>query len=555
MSEESHDIVSSLIETLEDIEANLLEYEQAFYEKREDVELVHHIFRYAHNLKSSLAMVGFSFSSALVHAVESNFDLLRKGLARPNASLFYQCLLAVDRIRTSVVSDIEDATALQDVHNELEIIAADLLRAGTKVEAIIDFALTPESEELLRQSLHAALKVFQIEKLINPQRINHELYATLPIYNDVREIGTLIAVHPSFEMLSANANEAMVRILFATSLTEDEVALHIFDPCKPVHTADREQSVPDVLDQPSTIRIEPIEEKVEVETLVKTMETLELYLLEYDLHVGKSDENTKSLVYHILQYAHSFYEQLSSVRRTDAAYLISIIIVIIKLIHNGSAQPTRLLIYCCLTVVDFIRRSIFVLPDNAHDTSVFEEEREELTATLKHLKAEFTASIKNPPVSKSTLEQESIVNTIAPANKNKLQFLIADDDRICQVVLKGMLGSFGTCTISSDGRMALDVFERHLLETGQTYDLVCLDVMMPYMNGVDVLTEIRRIEHNHHIYGSHGAKIMMTTALSEIDQVFFAFRQQCDAYVVKPITKSKILYQLQKFNILQSNRT
>jgi two-component system chemotaxis response regulator CheY len=43
----------------------------------------------------------------------------------------------------------------------------------------------------------------------------------------------------------------------------------------------------------------------------------------------------------------------------------------------------------------------------------------------------------------------------------------------------------------------------------------------------------------------------MTTALDNIDQVFTAFRLQCDAYLIKPISKSKVLNQLRKLRLIE----
>jgi two-component system, chemotaxis family, chemotaxis protein CheY len=124
-----------------------------------------------------------------------------------------------------------------------------------------------------------------------------------------------------------------------------------------------------------------------------------------------------------------------------------------------------------------------------------------------------------------------------------LNILIAEDDNTSRIVINGMLTPYGKCDTAVNGKEAVRFFSE-ALEQGREYDLVCLDIMMPEMNGQDVLKEIRRIELENGISGSDGVKIIMTTALADSKTLMKAFREQCEAYIIKPIRKLDLLEQL-----------
>jgi two-component system chemotaxis response regulator CheY len=75
--------------------------------------------------------------------------------------------------------------------------------------------------------------------------------------------------------------------------------------------------------------------------------------------------------------------------------------------------------------------------------------------------------------------------------------------------------------------------------------------MMPIMDGTQALKGIRDLEEQYNITGNSRTKIVMTTALDSIDQVFKAFRLQCDAYLTKPISRAKVLNQMRKLHLIE----
>lgn len=131
-----------------------------------------------------------------------------------------------------------------------------------------------------------------------------------------------------------------------------------------------------------------------------------------------------------------------------------------------------------------------------------------------------------------------------------MKILIVEDDNICQTLLKETLSPYGECHTAENGRQAIKAFEESL-EQNDPYDLICLDIMMPEMDGQEALQNIRRIEKEKGIGGSEMTKVIMTTALSDPKNIMKAFvKGQCEAYLSKPIIPDKLFEQLKKLGLM-----
>ena len=133
-----------------------------------------------------------------------------------------------------------------------------------------------------------------------------------------------------------------------------------------------------------------------------------------------------------------------------------------------------------------------------------------------------------------------------------MRVLIAEDDFAGQAVLEGLLSPHGECDIARDGEEAMALFEA-ALAAGRPYDLVCLDIMMPKLDGKEVLRRVRELEKERGRTGLAGAKILMTTALNDFETIMASFRGQCEGYLVKPISKAKLFAQLRALGLLPAD--
>jgi two-component system chemotaxis response regulator CheY len=130
-----------------------------------------------------------------------------------------------------------------------------------------------------------------------------------------------------------------------------------------------------------------------------------------------------------------------------------------------------------------------------------------------------------------------------------MRALIVEDDFTSRLLLQTFISKYGECHVAVNGKEAVAAF-RASLANGQPYDVICMDVMMPEMDGRTAISEIRALEEAGGTFSTHGVKIIMTTALDDPKDVMQAFRVLCDAYLVKPIDTAKLLNQIREFHLI-----
>ena len=130
-----------------------------------------------------------------------------------------------------------------------------------------------------------------------------------------------------------------------------------------------------------------------------------------------------------------------------------------------------------------------------------------------------------------------------------MKILIVEDDFTSRKFMLKFLSKFGECDITVDGKEAVDAFSM-ALEEDEGYDLICLDIMMPVLDGYQTLKQIREKEDELGILEGNRAKIIMTTALNERRNVSKAFELGCTAYAGKPINQMKFENVLKKLELI-----
>ncbi|MCL2718873.1 MAG: response regulator [Lachnospiraceae bacterium] len=129
-----------------------------------------------------------------------------------------------------------------------------------------------------------------------------------------------------------------------------------------------------------------------------------------------------------------------------------------------------------------------------------------------------------------------------------MRILIAEDDFASRKFMQKYLTNFGDCDITIDGEEAVEAFKM-ALEDNEPYDLICLDIMMPAMDGYQVLKVVREIEKENNRTGDEAVKIIMTTALNAERNIKAAFDMGCTVYCAKPIDLDKFEEVLKKIGI------
>jgi two-component system, chemotaxis family, chemotaxis protein CheY len=130
-----------------------------------------------------------------------------------------------------------------------------------------------------------------------------------------------------------------------------------------------------------------------------------------------------------------------------------------------------------------------------------------------------------------------------------MKTLIAEDDFTSCFPLQEFLKSYGPSHIAVNGKEAVEAV-RSALEAGDPCDLICLDVIMPEMDGHEALKVIRAQEEASGIHSATAAKIVITTAMGDLKNVYASFSNLCDGYRIKPIEKIKLLEKLRKMGLI-----
>lgn len=108
--------------------------------------------------------------------------------------------------------------------------------------------------------------------------------------------------------------------------------------------------------------------------------------------------------------------------------------------------------------------------------------------------------------------------------------LVEDDDHICNTVRAFLAEAGYQVDACTDGNEAYTKFYEN------TYQLVILDIMLPGMNGHELLREFR---------AKNDTPILMMTALSDDENQIRAFDAEADDYVTKPFKMQILLKRVE----------
>ena len=143
---------------------------------------------------------------------------------------------------------------------------------------------------------------------------------------------------------------------------------------------------------------------------------------------------------------------------------------------------------------------------------------------------------------KAANENDAMLEPVAPTeptSPQKLQILLAEDNRVNQVVVTKLLERQGHCvTLAVDGALAVEAMRR------QNFDLILMDIHMPVLDGIRATEKIREIE-------LESGKRIPIVALSA--GVLAEERKRCfdagmNAFLGKPVRETELLEMLARFS-------
>ena len=111
--------------------------------------------------------------------------------------------------------------------------------------------------------------------------------------------------------------------------------------------------------------------------------------------------------------------------------------------------------------------------------------------------------------------------------------LVVDDDQELRENIREILDDAGfAVTMAASGEEALDCLER------QPFDVILLDLIMPGMDGKEVLPLIKR--------KSPSVRVIMITAFATIENAVSAMRKGADDYLTKPFKVDELLMAVRR---------
>ena len=116
---------------------------------------------------------------------------------------------------------------------------------------------------------------------------------------------------------------------------------------------------------------------------------------------------------------------------------------------------------------------------------------------------------------------------------NDRRILVVEDDADIQAYLHQELSYYFLVETASDGEEALEKIENE----GYDFQLIITDVMMPRMNGYELLSHLRRGERTKSI------PVIMLTALTAADKQMHGLEAGADAYITKPFSMQLLVAQ------------
>jgi chemotaxis protein histidine kinase CheA len=222
-----------VLDNLEHLESDLLAYETGLSRGRDETARVQFIFRYAHNLKSSLGMLGFSGASDLLHRVESCFDLVRNAKRKATSDLARASLATLDLVRVHLDSD--GTTPPPDPTAVLGVLQS-FLEAQTGEDTAVDlpFRLTWAQAETAAREVAGGRSLWLVEKLVTTD-IDEEFFSILPCFSQAADFGTLVAFRPGWANLPKDRRECVIQLLVAGPADPAAAAKAFRDSFRVVH--------------------------------------------------------------------------------------------------------------------------------------------------------------------------------------------------------------------------------------------------------------------------------------------------------------------------------
>ncbi len=217
-------------------------------------DLLNEIFRAAHTIKGSAAMIGHQRMSELAHAMETVLDGLRKGVHQPNTELIDALLASLDTLKALK----EELTSPQRQEVDISLPVSMLKRTLVTTESTASSTKLPQEienkiylNEEIKEKIQSTLKNGERVFLINAQIDKNSSWNAVrcfQILTTASKLGKVIHSVPTQKEIEEEKVSFQIALLLATSHDETELRQEIL--LTPELT-DLQITVPSLTEQPT----------------------------------------------------------------------------------------------------------------------------------------------------------------------------------------------------------------------------------------------------------------------------------------------------------------
>jgi len=129
-----------------------------------------------------------------------------------------------------------------------------------------------------------------------------------------------------------------------------------------------------------------------------------------------------------------------------------------------------------------------------------------------------------------------------------MKALVVDDQDINREILSMMLEEFATVTTAGSGKEAIDAVAA-AIDQNEPYDLICMDISMPTMQGHEAMQQIRALEGKK--LARRSISFMVTASSDPEDMVAALVLGECDDYLPKPVMRRTFVELMQKHGLIK----
>lgn len=134
-----------------------------------------------------------------------------------------------------------------------------------------------------------------------------------------------------------------------------------------------------------------------------------------------------------------------------------------------------------------------------------------------------------------------------------MKIMIVEDDPVSRKLLEHFLSPYGECRMAETGREAVELFAKSLADD-DPFDLICLDIIMPEMDGLEALIKIRSMETEHGSFNYRRAKVIVITSLDDLRNAMASLKLMCQEYIQKPVSREELIAKLCRLGLISKGR-